>query len=64
MEVAANPQLEARDWWTEYQLGGDAVRGPGAPYRLIGTPWREPRPQTGPGSDTAAVLTEIGWGDE
>ena len=62
--VATNPQLEARDWWAEYRLGGEAVRGPGAPYRLSGTPWREPRPQTGPGSDTAAVLAEIGWDEE
>ena len=62
--VATNPQLEARDWWAEYRLGGVAVRGPGAPYRLSGTPWREPRPQTGPGSDTAAVLAEIGWDEE
>ncbi len=63
-KVATNPQLEARDWWSEYPLGGDPVRGPGAPYRLSATPWREPRPQAGPGGDTAAVLAEIGWDDE
>ncbi len=62
--IATNPQLEARDWWTEYRLGGNSVRGPGAPYRLSETPWREPRPQTEPGSDTATVLSEIGWDDE
>ena len=38
-KVAENPQLEARDWWQPYRLGGVAVRGPGAPYRFGDTPW-------------------------
>lgn len=39
-EVAANPQLEARDWWTEYPVGDAVVKGPGAPYHFAETPWR------------------------
>ncbi len=39
-EVAANPQLEARDWWTEYPVGDAVVEGPGAPYHFAETPWR------------------------
>ncbi|MCY3558714.1 MAG: CoA transferase [Chloroflexi bacterium] len=39
-EVAANPQLEARDWWTPYLVGDAAVLGPGAPYHFSETPWR------------------------
>ena len=39
-EVARNPQLEARDWWTEYPVGDAAVNGPGAPYHFSNTPWR------------------------
>ena len=39
-EVAGNPQLEARDWWTKYQAGDAAVQGPGAPYHFSETPWR------------------------
>ncbi|MCY3571381.1 MAG: CoA transferase [Chloroflexi bacterium] len=39
-EVAANPQLEARDWWTPYPVGDAMVRGPGAPYHFSDTPWR------------------------
>ncbi len=37
-KVAENPQLEARDWWATYAIGG-GVRGPGAPYRFSDTPW-------------------------
>ncbi len=39
-EVAANPQLDARDWWTPYPVGDAMVRGPGAPYHFSDTPWR------------------------
>ena len=39
-EVAGNPQLEARDWWTPYPVGDDTVAGPGAPYHFSDTPWR------------------------
>ena len=39
-KVAENPQLEARDWWTSYSVGGSDMRGPGAPYRFSDTPWR------------------------
>ena len=38
-EVAANPQLEARDWWTPYPVGDATVTGPGAPYHFSDTPW-------------------------
>ncbi|MDE2987294.1 MAG: CoA transferase [Chloroflexota bacterium] len=39
-EVAGNPQLEARHWWTPYPVGDAMVRGPGAPYHFSDTPWR------------------------
>ena len=39
-EVAGNPQLEARDWWTPYPVGDATVSGPGAPYHFSETPWR------------------------
>ena len=39
-EVAANPQLEAREWWTEYPVGDSTAKGPGAPYHFSQTPWR------------------------
>ena len=38
-KVAENPQLEARQWWTDYRVDGRDVRGPGTPYRLSATPW-------------------------
>ena len=39
-EVAGNPQLQARAWWTQYPVGDATVRGPGAPYHFSETPWR------------------------
>jgi benzylsuccinate CoA-transferase BbsE subunit len=58
--IADNPQLEARGWWTPYDLAGTTVRGPGAPYRFSETPWQM-QAYGGPGRDTASVLAEIGW---
>ena len=61
-EVAANPQLAAREWWTEYPIGDTTVRGPGAPYQLADTPARiggdpsEPQPISG-----EQLLDELGW---
>ena len=39
-EVAENPQLTARDWWTAYSVGDTEVTGPGAPYHFSDTPWK------------------------
>ena len=62
-EVAANPQLAARDWWTSYPLGDDRVPGPGAPYHFSQTPW-----SVGAGGDGEIVnadeaLDAVGWSD-
>ncbi len=62
-EVAGNPQLEARDWWTDYQAGGPATKGPGAPYHFSATPW-----SLSDGGDARAVpasdvVDAVGWGD-
>ncbi len=62
-EVAANPQLEARDWWTDYQADGASVTGPGAPYHFSATPW-----SLADGGDTRSVsadevINAVGWGD-
>ncbi|MCY4618223.1 MAG: CoA transferase [Chloroflexi bacterium] len=50
-EVAGNPQLEARDWWTGYPVGDTSVTGPGAPYHFSDTPWRV--------SDRSLVLSDV-----
>jgi crotonobetainyl-CoA:carnitine CoA-transferase CaiB-like acyl-CoA transferase len=39
-QVARNPQLEARNWWTNYPLGDRQISGPGTPYWFSDTPWR------------------------
>ena len=60
-EATANPQLEARNWWADYEAGaaGESAptSGPGAPYHFSETPWSlSPTP-------TDDVLDEIGWSD-
>ena len=60
-EVAENPHLAARDWWRPHPLEGErTVQGPGAPYRFSETPWAL-GPHGAAGSDTDAILDEIGW---
>ncbi len=59
--LASNPQLQARDWWADYELQGISVQGPGAPYRFSDTPWRM-QPAMKP--DPESVLADIGWGAE
>jgi crotonobetainyl-CoA:carnitine CoA-transferase CaiB-like acyl-CoA transferase len=61
--VADNPQLNAREWWTEYEVAGGEVRGPGAPYRFLDTPWALRRGDGDPGADSDDVLAEIGWAE-
>jgi crotonobetainyl-CoA:carnitine CoA-transferase CaiB-like acyl-CoA transferase len=61
--VASNPQLEARQWWADYEVAGSDVRGPGAPYRFLGTPWALRRGHGDPGADSDDVLAEIGWAE-
>jgi crotonobetainyl-CoA:carnitine CoA-transferase CaiB-like acyl-CoA transferase len=39
-QVAHNPQLEARQWWTNYQHADRQIKGPGTPYWFSDTPWR------------------------
>lgn len=62
-EVAQNPQLEARDWWTEYPAGTGSATGPGAPYHFSETPWSiSETGETQPASADEA-LDAVGWSD-
>ena len=55
-QVAGNPQLRAREWWTPYAVpGGAPVRGPGPPYHFSETPWRVSAPATGAGFASSRV---------
>ena len=54
-KIADNPQLHAREWYADYEVGGQTVRGTGAPYRFSSTPWHMA------GSRRAAALADIGW---
>ena len=55
-QVADNPQLKARDWWTAYP---DGVKGPGAPYHFSSTPWSMGDYE--PAKDPDALLAELNW---
>ena len=56
-QVAANPQLQARDWWTGYRGEGWETSGPGAPFRLSETPWELKSPQV----VGDASVEALGW---
>lgn len=56
-QVAANPQLEARKWWTKYRGEGWETSGPGAPFRLSETPWQLRPPQL----FASATSDALGW---
>ena len=65
-KLAENPQLQARNWWVEYQIGASQVKGPGAPYRLSDTPWRlNPESEAGASSPQRLavedLLNKTGW---
>ena len=63
-ELAANPQLEARDWWAAYAAGGKQARGPGPPFHMSAGEWRTS--DDGAGSEPIAaedILAAAGWND-
>jgi len=64
-KLADNPQLHARNWYESYQVGGDNVQGPGAPYHFSATPWHIAPSRTIGTVDGAtsaqSVLAELGW---
>ena len=43
-DLLENPHLEARGYFVETELGGRALRMPGAPAKLSATPWELHRP--------------------
>lgn len=68
-ELAANPQLQARDWWAAYDAGGAQVQGPGPPFHMSNAAWSASREQAD--TDTAEsepvsaadILAAAGWDD-
>jgi len=56
--LADNPQLAARNWFVPFDVGGEQVNGPGAPYRFSATPWRNAAMAPVNGDD---VLADLGW---
>jgi len=64
-KLAENPQLEARNWWVDYEVAGSTLKGPGAPYRFSATPWQVAASKSlgGQGMSADAVLDAAGWQD-
>ena len=56
--LADNPQLEARKWWVPFEVDGEQVQGPGAPYRFSATPWQHRQAEQ---VDPHTILSELGW---
>ena len=59
-ESAGHPQHAARDAYVEVGPGLQPVAAP----RFSATPAAQPRPSPAPGTDTTAILTELGYGDD
>lgn len=61
-QVSANPQLEARNWWTQMKFGKRGVKAPGSPYRHSKTPAQATKSEsisiTGD-----SILDLCGWDD-
>ncbi|MFN0148270.1 MAG: CaiB/BaiF CoA transferase family protein [Dehalococcoidia bacterium] len=57
-DVAANPQLAAREWFRTVEAGGQILQAPGFPYRLMGTPCSGSAVAPKPGQHTAEVCSE------
>ncbi|MBI5948897.1 MAG: CoA transferase [Chloroflexi bacterium] len=56
-DVAASPQLAAREWFGQVEVGGRTLTAPGFPYKLSETPCAAPGPAPKLGEHTAAVLS-------
>ena len=61
--LAEDQQLEARNWWQEYQIGDRKVQGVGAPFAFTKTPSRVAKSEWQKAASTD-VLSMIGWGED
>ncbi|MFC5337390.1 CaiB/BaiF CoA transferase family protein [Leucobacter denitrificans] len=59
-EVHESLQLLAREFFTEMRIGEALVDAPGAPYRLLGTPWQSGGHAPQVGQDSDVILSELG----
>lgn len=57
-DIAADPQLAAREWFTEVEVAGQRFKAPGFPFKLSATPCVLDRSGPGLGEHTAKVLAE------
>jgi benzylsuccinate CoA-transferase BbsE subunit len=55
-DILANPQLQARDFFVDVREKTGMVTFPRAPYRMSGTPVRDPGPAPAVGADTAVTF--------
>ena len=57
-KVAENPQLQARDWWVDYDAGGTRLKTAGTPFHFSATPWQTSAPAP---IDASNVIDTLGW---
>jgi benzylsuccinate CoA-transferase BbsE subunit len=62
-DILASRQLEYRNFFVsqKHTPSGRMLTVPGAPYRLLETPWRQARPAPRLGEHTSEILAEIGY---
>ncbi|MCY3883926.1 MAG: CoA transferase, partial [Gammaproteobacteria bacterium] len=61
-QVAKNPQLEARDWWSTTRIDGLEIRTTGSPYRLSESP-ASPRNVEEIRVSENNIVELCGWGE-
>lgn len=62
-EVHQSPQLRARGFFSELEVGAHRAEGPGAPYQLSETPWSTSSCAPRVGEHTTETLQRLGYTD-
>ena len=62
-QVAANPQLQAREWWTRMKFGEREVKASGPPYRLSKTPAHVSKGES-ISLEEGSILSLCGWEEQ
>ena len=62
-DVAGHAQLNARDWWQEYEIRGRKLKGAGAPYQFGKTPVGRRESSLVDDLDSKNVVEAVGWSE-
>ena len=62
-QVAANPQLAAREWWQDQLMGNRTVKASGVPFKFSETPAKSTTGEWSAVANANDVVTTVGWED-